>query len=46
VGLGMDIPVYGQVTLGLLTQYRNVSSNIPAFSTRDLSVTAGPTIRF
>jgi hypothetical protein len=46
VGLGLDIPVYGQVTLGLLTQYRNVSSNIPAFSTRDLSVTAGPTIRF
>jgi tetratricopeptide (TPR) repeat protein len=46
VGLGLEIPIWKLLYLGLLTQYRADQSNIPAFSMHDLSVTAGPTLRF
>jgi hypothetical protein len=46
VGLGLDVPIYRQFVLGVLVQYHVFQSNIPAFSFRDLAVTAGPTIRF
>ena len=46
LGLGIDVPIQGQLTLGLLVQYRAVASNIPVFSMRDLAVTAGPSVRF
>jgi hypothetical protein len=46
VGLGLDVPIYRQFSLGLLVQYHVFASNIPVFSFRDLAVTAGPTIKF
>jgi hypothetical protein len=46
VGLGLEVPVWKLLVLGLLVQYRADVSNIPAFSMRDFSVTAGPTLRF
>jgi hypothetical protein len=46
VGLGLDVPVWKQLALGMLVQYRADMSNVAAFSMRDLAVTAGPTIRF
>jgi tetratricopeptide (TPR) repeat protein len=46
VGLGLDVPLWGQFTLGLLVQYRAVSSNVAVFSMHDLAFTAGPTVRF
>jgi hypothetical protein len=45
-GLGLDIPIQGQFSLGILAQYRAVSSNIPTFSMQDFSISAGPTIKF
>ena len=46
VGLGLEVPIWKLLYLGLLTQYRADVSNIPAFSMHDFSVTAGPTMRF
>jgi len=46
LGLGLDVPIWNRFALGLLVQYRNVSSNIPAFSMHDLSISAGPAIKF
>jgi hypothetical protein len=46
VGLGLDIPIWKQVVLGTLVQYRADQSNVPAFTMRDLSVSAGPTFKF
>ena len=46
VGLGLDIPIWKQIVLGTLLQYRDDVSNIAAFAMRDFSVTAGPTIKF
>ena len=46
LGLGLDVPIQGQLSLGLLVQYRAVASNLPVFSMRDLAVTAGPTLKF
>jgi hypothetical protein len=46
VGLGLEVPIWKLLYLGLLTEYRVDQSNIPAFSMRDFSVTAGPTLRF
>jgi hypothetical protein len=46
LGLGLDIPIRSQFSLGLLVQYRAVSSNLPVFSMRDLAITAGPTVKF
>jgi len=46
VGLGLEVPIWKLLYLGLLTQYRADVSNVPAFSMRDFSVTAGPTLRF
>ncbi len=46
VGLGLEVPIWKLLVLGLLVQYRADVSNIPAFSMRDFSVTAGPTLRF
>ena len=46
VGLGLEVPIWKLLYLGLLTQYRADVSNVPAFSMRDFSVTAGPTMRF
>ena len=46
VGLGLDVPIWKQVILGMLVQYRADQSNVPAFTMRDLSVSAGPTFKF
>ena len=46
VGLGVEVPVWGRLILGTLVQYRNANSNVAAFSYRDLSISAGPMIRF
>jgi hypothetical protein len=46
LGLGLDVPIRSQFSLGLLVQYRAVSSNLPVFSMRDLAITAGPTLKF
>jgi hypothetical protein len=46
VGLGLDIPVWKQVTLNTLVQYRADISNVAAFTMHDLQISAGPTLRF
>ena len=46
VGLGVEVPNWRQLALGSLLQYRNATSNVAAFSYRDLSISAGPLIRF
>ncbi|HEX3989739.1 MAG TPA: hypothetical protein VHX39_01070 [Acetobacteraceae bacterium] len=46
VGLGLDVPIWQQFTLGLLVEYRTVSSNVAVFSMHDLAVTAGPALKF
>jgi len=46
VGLGLEVPIWRLLYLGTLVQYRADQSNIPAFTMRDFSVTAGPTLRF
>ncbi len=46
VGLGIEIPVWQKLIFGALVLYRDDVSNVAAFSLRDLSVTAGPSIRF
>ncbi len=46
VGLGLEVPIWKLLYLGLLAQYRADVSNIPAFSMRDLSFTGGPIVRF
>ncbi len=46
VGLGLDVPIWRQIVLGMLVQYRADQSNIPAFTMRDFSVSAGPTLKF
>ena len=46
VGLGLEVPIWKLLNFGMLAQYRADISNISAFSMRDFSVTAGPTMRF
>ena len=46
VGTSLDMPIWANAGLGLMVQYANNRSNIPNFSTRNLSVTFGPTVRF
>jgi hypothetical protein len=46
VGLGLEVPIWRQLAIGSLLQYRNGTSNVAAFSYRDLSISAGPLIRF
>jgi hypothetical protein len=46
VGLGLEVPLWRLLYLGFLAQYRADVSNVAAFSMRDFSVTAGPTLRF
>jgi hypothetical protein len=46
VGLGIEVPIWRKLVLGSLLQYRNATSNVAAFSYRDLSVSAGPLVRF
>jgi hypothetical protein len=46
VGLGIDVPIWRQVVLAMLVQYRADDANIPAFAFRDFSVSAGPTFKF
>jgi hypothetical protein len=46
VGLGLEIPLWRQVVLGTLVQYRADQSNVAAFTMHDLSVSAGPTFKF
>jgi hypothetical protein len=46
VGLGLEFPIWQQVMLDTLVQYRADVSNIAAFSMHDFSVAAGPTLRF
>jgi tetratricopeptide (TPR) repeat protein len=46
VGLGLEFPIWNQLMLATLVQYRADLSNVAAFAMHDLSVTAGPTLRF
>ena len=46
VGLGVELPIWRKLVLGTLLQYRNATSNVAAFSYRDLAISAGPLIRF
>jgi hypothetical protein len=46
VSLGLEIPIWQKLILASLVQYRNDGSNVAAFAMHDLSVTAGPSIRF
>lgn len=46
VGLGLEIPLWRQVVLGTLVQYRADQSNVAAFTMHDLAVSAGPTFKF
>jgi len=46
IGSGLDMPLWPNAGLGLLVQYTNVRSNIPNYSTRNFSVTFGPTVKF
>jgi len=46
VGLGLDVPIWEKLALGVLVEYRADLSNVAVFSMRDLSVTVGPTIKF
>lgn len=46
VGLGLNVPIWRQITLDTLVQYRADFSNVAAFTMRDLQVSAGPTFRF
>ena len=45
-GVGLDIPIWRQIALGTLVQYRADVSNIPAFTMKDWQFSAGPTFRF
>jgi hypothetical protein len=44
--LGLEVPISGRLVFASLLQYRNDTSNVPAFSFRDLSITFGPLFRF
>ena len=44
VGLGLEVPIWKLLYLGMLAEYRADQSNIPALSMHDFSVTAGPTL--
>jgi hypothetical protein len=46
VGLGLDVPIWKMLYLGMLVQYRADQSNLAVFSMHDLSVTAGPSFKF
>ncbi len=46
VGLGLEIPLWRQVVLGTLVQYRGDQSNVAAYTIHNLSVSAGPTFKF
>ena len=46
VGLGLEFPIWNQLMIATLVQYRADLSNIAAFAMHDLSVMAGPTLRF
>ena len=46
VGLGVEIPLWRQVVLATLVQYRADRSNVAAFTMHDLAVSAGPTFKF
>jgi hypothetical protein len=46
VSLGLEVPIWQKLVLASLVQYRDDQSNVAAFSMRDLSVTAGPSIKF
>jgi hypothetical protein len=46
VGLALDIPIANQFYLGARVQYLAISSNLPVFSMRDLTVSFGPTLKF
>jgi len=46
LGLGLEIPLWRQVVLGTLVQYRADQSNVAAFTMHNLSVSAGPTFKF
>jgi tetratricopeptide (TPR) repeat protein len=45
-GLGLDIPIWRQLYVSTLLQYRADTSNITIYSMRDLSISAGPTFKF
>jgi hypothetical protein len=45
-GLGFDIPIWKQIALGTLVQYRSDVSNIAAFTMQDWQFSAGPTFKF
>ena len=45
-GAGLDAPIWANAGLGLMVQYANTKSNIANYSTKNFSVTFGPTVRF
>ena len=45
-GANLDAPIWTNTGLGLTVQYATNKSNIPNYSTRNFSVTFGPTVRF
>ena len=46
VGLGLEVPIWEQIKIATLAQYRADLSNVSAFAMHDFSVMAGPTLRF
>ena len=44
--LGLEVPIWQKFVLASLVQYRSDQSNVAAFAMHDLSVTAGPSIKF
>jgi hypothetical protein len=44
--LGVEVPIWRKIVLGSLLQFRNATSNVATFSYTDLSISAGPMIRF
>jgi hypothetical protein len=44
--IGLEVPIWQKFVLASLVQYRSDQSNVAAFAMHDLSVTAGPSIKF
>jgi hypothetical protein len=44
--VGLEVPIWQKFVLASLVQYRSDQSNVAAFAMHDLSVTAGPAIKF
>jgi hypothetical protein len=44
--IGLEVPIWQKFVLASLVQYRSDQSNVAVFAMHDLSVTAGPSIKF